>query len=212
MKYSIDGIKRKSILSVCGDEIYDELNKNFPDHKFVLTTYLLLNEPDFHMQYDIIIALSYHEELFQTLKHSLNKDLSVDYLRSFPIYAWLDASSPLCVYPSVSYEMLKDHQLIIYDNFMRYNDIIMLIPINKNKIFSIKIEKQLIDYLEKGNSFIIDMPLLHGKLQYSDLFKDQHIALKKLEDIGSIRLIYRKNYSKSLIAFISLLIMRAMFL
>ena len=77
---------------------------------------------------------------------------------------------------------------------------------------NIKIKKYFIHALENTQSFTLDMPIVHGKLWYEDLFKDCHLTPKKLADTSTIEIIYRKNYAKNLFPSLSQILSRLMVL
>lgn len=198
-----------NIVSLCGDELYDELSNNFPEYDFVITIYPSLKDPDFYMEYDIIIAQTFLGGSFQIL-NNMNEGWAVEHLHSFRGYVWLAASSPLCAYPIITYEMLKEYRFVIYNNHMifRENE---AHPFKHEQVINIKAKNQFIKTIENSKSFVVDMPFAHGKLQYEDLFKDHSIALKQLDDRCAVEIIYKKQYGEKMIPLISLVLTRTLF-
>ena len=199
------------ILSVYGDEIYDELSKCFPEYYFDIVTYTTIYEPDFYKRYDITVAMTYFGQSFKGLNKE-DGDFLAAQLCSFEPYVWISASSPLNVYPVLTYELLKDCYYVTYNDFMPARGEQPALLIAKEPSQNIKIKKYFIHALENTQSFTLDMPIVHGKLWYEDLFKDCHLTPKKLADTSTIEIIYRKNYAKNLFPSLSQILSRLMVL
>ena len=190
-----------ALLSICGEELDYALSKAFPDYLFFIESYPTINEPDFYKKYDITIALTYLGQSFKTIEHK-NSGYAVEHLRTFQPYIWLSESSPLCIHDEITYEMLKDYNFVSYNGFVNFS----YHPefyLTEEQFWEVKLKSQLISSLETFPCYTSDYPLKHGKLIFEDLFKDHPIKAKKIHDITSIELIYKKDYTANFIALIA---------
>jgi len=190
-----------SLLSICGEELDCALSKAFPDYLFFIESYPTIDEPDFYKKYDITIALTYLGRSFKTIEHK-NSGYAVEHLRTFQPYIWLSESSPLCIHDEITYEMLKDYNFVSYNGFVNFS----YHPefyLTEDRFWEVKLKNQLINSLETFPCYTSDYPLKHGKLVFEDLFKGHPIKAKKIHDITSIELIYKKDYTANFIALIA---------
>ena len=197
-----------TLLSAFGEEISSKLLETFPNVRFNIQPYHSILEEKFYQNYDITLALTYTGRTFNDL-HRSNEDYIIEQLASFHPYVWLSSFSPLLAKKNINYEMLKDY------TFISYNDSVIFSgdPIfhkTQNQFLSTKLKTQLITSIEELPCFTSDLPLIHGKLFFENIFKGHAIKAKQTNETSYIELIYHKNFAQNFVPLITLTLFQLM--